>query len=158
MVGEVVEEVFFVVCEQELREVHGAEGKYFHLSNGERERFCKGDAKQGACTGDVLFGEVFREVFEGGEGFGAELYFVQDEEGCSREYGVSSEETEFCQDAVRVEVGPEDGVQGRGFFEVEVGGISEVVAAELPEDPGFAGLPDATEEERFSVRAVFPGL
>ena len=33
--GEVVEEVFFVVCEQELREVHGAEGKYFYLSNGE---------------------------------------------------------------------------------------------------------------------------
>ena len=106
----------------------------------------------------MLFGEVFREVFEGGEGFGAELYFVQDEEGCSWEYGVSSEEAGFSQDAVMVEVGPEDGVQGRGFFEVEVGGIGEVVAAELPEDPGFAGLPDATEEERFSVRAVFSGL
>ena len=59
----------------------------------------------------MLGGKVFCEVFERGEGGGAKLDFVKDEESCSGEERAAAQDAEFSEDAVGVEVDVEDVVE-----------------------------------------------
>ncbi|HJK74764.1 MAG TPA: hypothetical protein O0X34_07200, partial [Methanocorpusculum sp.] len=70
--------------------------------------------------------------------------------------GFSSDATKFSQDAARVALSLEDGLESRSFFKVEVGGIRKVIVSKLLENPCFAGSADSPDNKRFSVRFVFP--
>ena len=115
----------------------------------------KGAKQTSGCNNMVLVGFLF-EVFEGVERLRAFLYLIKNDESFPRQNFFPGDHGKQFNDPLGVFVCLENGFQLIFLVKVIINIAFIAALAELFHEPGLSYLTGAADNERFSLRVVFP--
>lgn len=115
-----------------------------------------GDAQKGAGCGHMVFLGVLAEVLERRDGSGTGLDLVQDNERSARIDVHVEVQRERGDDSSGIEVGFEEPASPLILVKAHIGDAFEMQLPELFEDPGFADLARAVDDEGLAAFASLP--
>ena len=134
---------------EELPERHGVEVQPVDFANGEASAHMVCHAQKGAGGDDGIFACFFAEVFQGGQGCGAFLDFIQYDECVIGIYRAFADDGDGFKDALDIKICAE-GVSGAlVVVESDVGDVLEILPTEFLHQPCLADLASTHEEKRF---------
>ena len=104
----------------------------------------------------MILGRVLAEILERGEGLGAFLHLVEDDERGRRIDALARDGLENRYQSGDVVALVEGGRHERIVVEADVGDVFELDPAELLEQPRLSHLARTVEDERFAAFRVLP--